>query len=410
MTTSVDASRWSASRTASIAGPLTTVFTPPFDCSAIHAITSVLTSTNTANLGGWFRPGVVAYMPSEAWASGWKDQPSVSNTCYPSGVATRQISAFYSPGVYCPHGWTSAMTMLNSEIRTESSITFTPSNYAQSSQASVLLRSLLPNETMVLCCPGKPSNFKINPTDFLCRGYFAGTPTATLYGYGAGSTDVVSDGSTTRSYSVEPTLHTIPLVPTETSSNFTISIPFQSTPHEGYGAVTATLSVYPVQIRWQASDTSPDGGPAATTDTGSAITSANPNTTESAASITATQGGLTSGSIAGIAVGCIAAVSLVGLAFFILLRRRNRRRNGGLLDDNKEPPPPELDAAGQTPGYTRSELASPELKGAGLWEKNGFEAIGLVEAPETERMELDGAARVPGVFELGDNPVLATAR
>ncbi|KAK0652321.1 hypothetical protein B0T16DRAFT_454698 [Cercophora newfieldiana] len=413
MATSATAVVNDASRSASSAGPLTAVFTAPADCTGVHAITSVLTSSNTANLGGWFRPGVLAYMPSPAYASGWLNPSapvSVSNTCYPPNSAVHPPSAFFSPGVHCPDGWTSAMTLSSSSIRTVSNALFTPANYAQSTQASSLLASLLPHETAVLCCPDYLPNFKINPTDFLCRGYYAGTPSATLYGYGAGSTSTsAADGAGT-TYSVEPTLHTIPLVPKEATSTFTVAIPFQSTAHEGAGAVTATVSVYPVQIRWRAEDrgegSSSTGSSTAGGEPKGAATGTGGGSGATAVAVES-GGGLSSGGIAGVAVGVIAGVAMIVLAAFFILRRRRRR-----MEEKPLPVPPDMEEGGVGAGAQvhMPELASPE-KGVGHFSEDvkgpgGYYGVKYSEAPPgPDRMELDGAQRVPGVYELGDSGV-----
>lgn len=146
MTTTLDAS-WSSSRTLMSAGPLTTLFTPPEDCALVAAITSIEAAL--------FRPVVLGYMPGSAWASGFLEQSAIPNTCYPSATPARQVTGFFSPGVYCPIGWTSALTFFSSQVRFNSYQTFTPSGAEVASRLSEYYRSLLPGETMVLCCPGQ---------------------------------------------------------------------------------------------------------------------------------------------------------------------------------------------------------------------------------------------------------------
>lgn len=137
---------WSSSRTAMSAGPLVTLFTPPEDCAMEAAITYI----NPAS----FRPAVLGFMPGSAWASGFLEQSAISNTCYPPGTPARQVTGYFSPGVFCPLGWTSALTFISSQVRFNTFQTFTASGAQVSSKLSEYFRSLHPSETMVLCCPG----------------------------------------------------------------------------------------------------------------------------------------------------------------------------------------------------------------------------------------------------------------
>lgn len=148
MTATADAG-WSSSRTSLSAGPLTTLFTPPADCPLQAAITSLTRDS------AQFRPAVLGFMPGSAWASGFLEQSAIPNTCYPEGTPARQVTGFFSPGVYCPFGWTTALTFISSQVRFNSYQTFTPSGVAVANKLTEYFRSLLPSETMVLCCPGQ---------------------------------------------------------------------------------------------------------------------------------------------------------------------------------------------------------------------------------------------------------------
>ena len=147
MTTPTLDAGWSSSRTAMSAGPLTTRFTAPGDCPLEAAITSF-------NPGNGLRPAILGYMPGSAWASGFLEQSAISNTCYPSGKPAQQVTGYFSPGLICPSGWTSALTFLSSGVWYNTLDPWTASAPEVSSRVSEYFRSLLPDETMVLCCPG----------------------------------------------------------------------------------------------------------------------------------------------------------------------------------------------------------------------------------------------------------------
>ena len=239
--------------------------------------------------------------------------------------------------------------------------------------------------------------FTIDPTDsnLRCRGHYAGTVGVTINGYGANSSPVTAGTTTRWVYSADPTTHSLVLAPIGADApSYTITIPFNSTIITGSSSVTAAMEVYPIQLRWQATDESPRGGRGGATET---------------VVVTAAGTAISTGSIAGIAVGCTAAMSLLILAVFFIFRYRRRRLAARKADkenspaelpgDEKDPEkdPIELLDARRTElaDMTRLEMGSGREhweigEGRDRWELNG----------DAGYWELGGAHEVPGMYEL----------
>ncbi|KAK1828062.1 hypothetical protein QBC39DRAFT_265920, partial [Podospora conica] len=103
-------------------GPLTTAFAPATDCDStcFGPITTALVDTLCSIYSS--------------------DCSSIRRSCLPDGAGSWVPGGFYSPGIVCPNGWTTATTI----------------EYDLSSPANSLLEptTLLSNgETAALCCP-----------------------------------------------------------------------------------------------------------------------------------------------------------------------------------------------------------------------------------------------------------------
>ncbi|KAB5533452.1 hypothetical protein GE09DRAFT_1250714 [Coniochaeta sp. 2T2.1] len=108
----------SPSRT--VIGPLTTIFTPPQQCSTAYFNETVF---------GWLEGLYGFYADCQS-----------TRQCYPgtgTELKTYDLSAFYSPGLYCPKGWNSA------PYGGWNDDTFDPSP------------TLLPGESATFCCPSR---------------------------------------------------------------------------------------------------------------------------------------------------------------------------------------------------------------------------------------------------------------
>ena len=116
-------------------GPLTTVFTPPPAC------TVAVMNCNTCNIG-WLAQTCYSSNSAQQNASG---EPS----CWPSQTSTRHGTlagyGFYSPGLVCPSGYTTACAAAGTAKTAVPGLaggTVFPFQY-----------SLFPGETAVGCCP-----------------------------------------------------------------------------------------------------------------------------------------------------------------------------------------------------------------------------------------------------------------
>jgi hypothetical protein len=116
-------------------GPLTAVFTPPPAC------TVAVMNCNTCNIG-WLAQTCYSSNSAQQNAS---DEPS----CWPSQTSTRHGTlagyGFYSPGLVCPSGYTTACAAAGTAKTAVPGLaggTVFPFQY-----------SLFPGETAVGCCP-----------------------------------------------------------------------------------------------------------------------------------------------------------------------------------------------------------------------------------------------------------------
>ncbi|KAK8092566.1 hypothetical protein PG999_014765 [Apiospora kogelbergensis] len=258
--------------TRNVLGPLTTIFTPKPTCT-----TPVAGSCHDQNCVAW--NGQVCTTLAK-----WNNSYSVmdQSSCWPaytSGAVTIDVAVkgalggwgFYSPGLSCPAGYTSACTK-TADTNSQNDFTF---QFAPTA-----------GETAVGCCP----------TSFSCSLDQSGHNTCLRT---ARSTfqDVVSCGGT---------------APPGTAASTMVAT---STTHLH---ILAPL----IQINWQASDR-----PATATN----MTAAETRPADSS-DAQGRQAGLSTGAYAGIGVGAtiVSLLLLTGLvAGGFLLRRKRRKRDGG---------------------------------------------------------------------------------
>ncbi|KAK0745568.1 hypothetical protein B0T18DRAFT_488348 [Schizothecium vesticola] len=164
--------------------PLTTVYTPAGECTSVFDIYGVANAQITAEI-------TLSYHYFPAWTTAcW---------VYPS----KAVINLFSPGLVCPDGYTSALTKLNSKVYLSSGWTqFTPTGASEAQFSKWGYDYLLPDETMVLCCP---SQYKVNLADgqgyyctrALLTGIITGYPCYAddfqWASYGGGGADAVSD-------------------------------------------------------------------------------------------------------------------------------------------------------------------------------------------------------------------------
>ena len=110
--------------------PLTTVFTAPESCTNVFDFSTPSNGPPTAELTLF---------------------DHFDTSCYARPVNGDKT---YSPGLVCPHGWTSALTKLNDKFYQGSEwAEYTTMGHYASIFSMSELEYLLPNETAVLCCP-----------------------------------------------------------------------------------------------------------------------------------------------------------------------------------------------------------------------------------------------------------------
>ncbi|KAI8663177.1 hypothetical protein NCS57_00917800 [Fusarium keratoplasticum] len=143
-------------------GPLTTVYSAPTSCA---------TETDHLYLGITEEPGILWAYPTCTGVQTFGD-------CIPSGDAFDKLMTdeyakilhpgfyhYYSPGLYCPQGWTTAATLVNeggsftgiSGYLTQSYSRWLghwePGRAQPSDPEEVWKQVLLPSETLTICCP-----------------------------------------------------------------------------------------------------------------------------------------------------------------------------------------------------------------------------------------------------------------
>jgi hypothetical protein len=105
-------------------GPLTTIFIPPGSCANCYDL-----SVNNSN------------NPILATCTAYYSNCQSLRPCLPTPVGPANGFGFYSPGLFCPDGWTKAVTY-DQNMNKDWMLTI-----------SMLLSTLLPDETGAICCP-----------------------------------------------------------------------------------------------------------------------------------------------------------------------------------------------------------------------------------------------------------------
>ncbi|RSL69598.1 hypothetical protein CEP51_012320 [Fusarium floridanum] len=143
-------------------GPLTTTYSAPTSCS---------TATDHLYIGLTKEPGILWGYPTCHGVQTFGD-------CIPSGDAFDKLMTdvyakiidhgfyhYYSPGLYCPSGWTTAAALVNeggsfTEISGYLTRSYTnwlgrwePGRAQPSDPGEVWKQALLPSETLKICCP-----------------------------------------------------------------------------------------------------------------------------------------------------------------------------------------------------------------------------------------------------------------
>ncbi len=245
-----------------ILGPLTTVFVPPAPC------TIAIGQCATCNVAWWGQTCAPTTVQDDTscWPATTEGTPAPSAALYGWG--------FYSPGLECPAGYTSACTAIA----------------GHSSQWKVQYQ-MKAEETFVGCCP----------TGFNCDNL---------------------NGQTCIMRAKSLTLATVSCE-SGSSNNFG----FTTLPN----AHVTSLSLFApmIQLAFQSSDLSrssitTSSSSSTTTSTTSALPSSIPTTTPSSSSDSAPQ--LSTGAIAGIAAGSAALIVLVLAAAFFVWRRRRQQQ------------------------------------------------------------------------------------
>lgn len=285
--------------------PLTTIFTPAPDClSQIHWATE----------SPWFQLGP-------------------GTQCIPSGP-NPSLSSFYSPGLYCPEGYTVACS---TEVTSGSA-----------------------TETRATCCPQPTALGPLSVSPFACQVnslFFA-----TSYGCALALGTLASDSLTVIATNVSTFTSTFSVGTLDAVNAYSVQIRWQ----ESDLSLTRTdLSTSTSQLAGASSGSSPTttSGPTSTSSSGSASSTSTVIATSSSSN---GSHGLSTGAIVAIAVviPVVVIAALVGLFFFMRRKKRAELPAGNLSDKTQVHEMP----AGHN-GYTDMKGSSPsELDSAPMYE------------------------------------------
>lgn len=326
-------------RDRTILGPLTTVFTPPAPCTIAVGL------CESCDIAWWGQT---------CGGGGVEDNTSCWPTTTQGAPEPTQLPlygwGFYSPGLECPAGYTSACSAVDGVT----------SQWKHQFQMEA-------EETFVGCCPEGFACDNIQGQTCLMRAKSTEFPTVSCEG-----------GS---------------------SNNFG----FTTLPN----AAVTTMSLYApmIQIAWKASDRPKTSSSSATTSaTTSAPTTTAPNSTSTANpnSPATSDSSLSTGAIAGIAIGAAALLLLTLAAAIFIWRQRRRNNQLGGWTGGGEP----YDSGSNALSYSALRAESPGTSETKHYYTGGVvemgRAHGRVEAPTEghERVEI-GSPQSP----LGDTPV-----
>ncbi|KAK3307201.1 uncharacterized protein B0T15DRAFT_166960 [Chaetomium strumarium] len=244
-------------RPRAILGPLTTVFTPAPQCTVAVGGGS---TANVAWLGQRCNPEVED--DPGCWPETTEGAPATSQPLYGWG--------FYSPGLSCPAGYTSACTAI-----------------AGQSSGWKVQYQMEAEETFVGCCP----------TGFNC------------------------DNLNGQTCVVHPTATTVPTVSCESGSSNNFG--YTTLPN----AWVSQLHLFApmIQLAWKPSDRPGSSSSSTVTSSSSSSSSTAAPTSPSSTPASQNEASLSTGAVIGIAIGAAAVFFLiVGVAIFIWRRRRRQ--------------------------------------------------------------------------------------
>ena len=148
----------SPSPTGSVIGPLTTTFTRPLNCSSLGGLVSYDTGDGIESSLSNFQAQRCTWVSSHGITDSYNYDDVA---CWPPGTGSAPTFSFnaadetpktalngwgiYSPGLVCPHGYTTACWAESSNHGSRSTVL--PGSTFQ------FQFSLLPEETAVGCCP-----------------------------------------------------------------------------------------------------------------------------------------------------------------------------------------------------------------------------------------------------------------
>ncbi|KND86374.1 hypothetical protein TOPH_09001 [Tolypocladium ophioglossoides CBS 100239] len=335
-------------RVRQLVGPLTTVYRPSLQCSDC---TFSGTGSFPPNDGPNTAYTEDCYMFHAESACPSQEPPK----CFPHVSEYSDIANpgwFYSPGLHCPEGWRTAATFTSGQGG--GSMLF----------SGVMMDSLLPEETVAICCP---SGHTYHPADqtFLDGGCTAEwTTKGAIYQSCFNKTKLVSVTKTDLGELINYTY--------EQHGPQTIALLYES--------IVAWAPT--VQLNYRPQDINPS--PASSTSPSSAITDPTSGVRQTSAATEASNSGngspnsLSRGAIAGIVVGAVGV--LIGMGIILALWRWRRKRSNKNAGGEKQRPLPDGDGG----GYTKPELAATSFN-----PNRGGHHNPEPEAPA--RFELDGA-------------------
>ena len=135
------------SATRTILAPLTTTFSPPGHCTTLYGNVTFTSDNADENSIFWAGQSCTTVFPDELITEAF---PYDATDCWPKATVTPEGTdfqgyGFYSPGLYCPHGYTTACAAAKDSGGMAATV---------SSQSSFSFQfPLIANETAYGCCP-----------------------------------------------------------------------------------------------------------------------------------------------------------------------------------------------------------------------------------------------------------------
>ena len=356
--------------------PFAVAFDPPTTRNNLGPLTTTFTAASSCT-----NYGIVGQNPGGYQGQGCNDGHLYdTSACWPSATATGPPDAgplvgwgFYSPGLVCPTGYTTACSAYGSDAAV-------PTTFAPSTPSFSFNFPLTGQETALGCCP----------TGFSCVKYLGGVQTCLQKAASTSFLVGTCSGNTLTDFFYRTAPETLQATGASTWSVYTTST-------VSLWAPLFQLNVQPSDVGLPMNDKAGSGGAAVTT-----ILSTT-NTPTSSPTDSPVSTGLSPASTAAIAV----PVSLAGLALlfgiiaFIWRRRRRILRRGSLPRDPQQP---------------NSELPEGGAGGAagGRWHKRRHEIDSTARGQSMVKTELQGPGAAPAWYnkampELPRSPARAEA-